>query len=103
MPMHDPPHPGEVIKSECLEPLRLTVTQAAQGLGVTRQALSSLVNGRSGVSTEMAFRLSAAFGSSPETWLRMQMSHNLSTAREQFASLAVERFSDAHTPVASAG
>lgn len=60
MPMHDPPHPGEVIKSECLEPLRLTVTQAAQGLGVTRQALSSLVNGRSGVSAEMAFRLSAA-------------------------------------------
>lgn len=83
MPMHDPPHPGEVIKSECLEPLRLTVTQAAQGLGVTRQALSSLVNGRSGVSTEMAFRLSAAFGSSPETWLRMQMSHNLPKAPKE--------------------
>lgn len=102
MSMHDPPHPGAIIKWECLKPLGLTLEQAAHGLGVSRQALSRLVNGRSGVSTEMAFRLSAAFGSTPETWLRMQMSYNLWEARDRLASLAVERFGDAHTPVTSA-
>ena len=94
MPMQNPPHPGEIVKWECLEPLGLTVKRAAHGLGVTRQALSSLVNGRSGVSTEMACRLSAAFGSSPETWLRMQMAYDLWEAREHLASVEVERFSD---------
>ena len=56
MPMHNPPHPGEIVRHECLEPLGLTVTRAAQGLGVTRQALSDLVNGKAGVSVEMAIR-----------------------------------------------
>ena len=69
MPMNNPPHPGEIVRSECLEPLGLTVTRAAQGLGVTRQALSDLVNEKAGVSVDMAFRLSQAFGSTPETWL----------------------------------
>ena len=69
MPMNNPPHPGEIVRSECLEPLDLTVTRAAQGLGVTRQALSDLVNEKAGVSVDMAFRLSQAFGSTPETWL----------------------------------
>ena len=71
--MRNPPHPGEIVKWDCLETLGLSVKRAAVALGVTRQALSSLINGRSGVSTEMACRLSAAFGSTPETWLRMQM------------------------------
>lgn len=102
MPMQNPPHPGEIVKWECLEPLGLTVKQAALGLGVTRQALSSLVNGRSGVSTEMAYRLSAAFGSTPETWLRMQMSYDLWQARERCASFEVERFSETAAAAAPA-
>ena len=73
MPMHDPPHPGGIVRRQCLEPLGLTVTRAAEGLGGTRQALSELVNGRTGVSVEMAIRLSKAFGSTSETWLGMQM------------------------------
>ena len=77
MAMHNPPHPGGIVKWECLEPLGLTVTRAAEGLGVTRQALSDLVNEKAGMSIEMAIRLSYAFGSTPETWLRMQMAHDL--------------------------
>ena len=83
MPMQDPPHPGEIVRCECLEPLGVTVTRAAQGLGVTRQALSDLVNEKAGVSVEMAHRLSQAFGSTPETWLRMQMAYDLWQTRER--------------------
>ena len=68
MAMHNPLHPGGIVKRQCLEPLGLTVTRAAEGLGVTRQALSQLVNERTGNSVEMAIRLSKAFGSTPETW-----------------------------------
>ena len=92
MPMSNPPHPGEIVKYECLEPLGLTVTRAAEGLGITRQALSELVNERTGVSVEMAIRLSRAFGSTPETWLRMQMAYDLWQARENAAHIQVERF-----------
>ena len=92
MPMIIPPHPGEIVKYECLEPLGLTVTRAAEGLGVTRQALSELVNERTGVSVEMAIRLSRAFGSTPETWLRMQMAYDLWQARERAAQIKVENF-----------
>ena len=92
MPMSDPPHPGEIVKSECLEPLGLTVTRAAQGLGVTRQTLSDLVNGRIGVSVDMAIRLSQAFGSSPETWLGMQTAYDLWQARNRAEEIEVERF-----------
>ncbi len=92
MPMKNPPHPGVIVKWECLEPLGLTVTRAAQGLGVTRQALSDVVNARAGVSVEMAFRLSKAFGSTPEAWLGMQMAYDLWQARERANELAVERF-----------
>ena len=77
MAMHNPLHPGGIVKRQCLEPLGLTVTRAAQGLGVTRQALSQLVNERTGISVEMAIRLSKAFGSMPESWLRMQMAWDL--------------------------
>ena len=68
MAMQNPPHPGGIVKRQCLEPLGLSVTKAAEGIGVTRQALSELVNERTGVSVEMAVRLSKAFGSTPETW-----------------------------------
>ena len=73
MAMQDPPHPGGIVRWQCLEPLGLSVPRAAQGLGVTRQALSEVVSGRTGVSVDMAIRLSKAFGSTPETWLGMQM------------------------------
>ena len=92
MPMYNPPHPGEIVKHECLEPLGLTVTRAAEGLGVTRQALSNLLNEKSGMSVDMALRLSQAFGSTPETWLRLQMAYDLWQAREQAAQIKVERF-----------
>ena len=94
-PMHTPPHPGEIVREECLEPLGLTVTRAAQGLGVTRQALSDLVNGKAGVSVEMSIRLSKAFGSSPETWLGMQTAYDLWRAQERADSIEVERFTQA--------
>ncbi|MYC08132.1 MAG: HigA family addiction module antidote protein [Chloroflexi bacterium] len=97
MPMHNPPHPGEIVKYECLEPLGLTVTRAAEGLGITRQALSNLVNEKSDMSVDMALRLSQAFGSTPETWLRLQMAHDLWQAREQAEQIKVERFAAANT------
>ena len=90
--MHNPPHPGGVVRRQCLEPLGLSVTRAAQGLGVTRQALSDLVNEKAGISVEMAFRLSKAFGSSPETWLGMQMAYDLWQARPRAEQLTVEKF-----------
>ena len=92
MAMQKPPHPGGLVKRQCLEPLGLSVTRAAAGLGVTRQALSELVNGRTGVSVDMAIRLSKAFGSTPETWLGMQMAYDLWQARERGERIAVERF-----------
>jgi antitoxin HigA-1 len=92
MKMHNPPHPGEIIRDQCLEPLGLTITAAAKGLGVTRKALSELVNGHSGVSPEMAIRLSKAFGSSPETWLRLQMQYDLWQAEQRAGSIQVTRF-----------
>ncbi len=95
MGMHNPPHPGGIVKRQCLEPLGLSVTRAARGLGVTRQTLSELVNERTGVSVDMAIRLSKAFGSTPETWLGMQMAYDLWRARERAARIAVERFAAA--------
>ena len=89
--MYNPPHPGGVVRRQCLAPLGLSVTRAAQGLGVTRQALSDLVNEKAGISVEMAFRLSKAFGSSPETWLGMQMAYDLWQARPRAEHLTVEK------------
>ena len=83
MPMKNPPHPGRVVRQDCLEPLGLTVTKAARVLDVTRQALNNLVNGKAGISPEMAVRLSKAFGSTPETWLRMQMNYDLARVRQR--------------------
>ena len=92
MATHDPPHPGGMVRRQCLEPLELTVTRAAEGLGVTPQALSELLNGRTGVSVEMAIRLSKAFGSTLETWLGMQMAYDLWQARNRAKKIAAERF-----------
>ena len=92
MAMCNPPHPGGIIRRQCLEPLGLSVTEAARGLGVTRQALSELVNEKAGISVEMAIRLSKAFGSSPESWLGMQMAYDLWQARDRVRSIEVRRF-----------
>ena len=98
MPMQNPPHPGEIVRWECLEPLGLTATRAAEGLRVTRQALSDLVNGKAGVSVEMSLRLSKAFGSTPETWLGMQMAYDLWQARDRAKEIDVERFASSNSP-----
>ncbi|MGD1276460.1 MAG: HigA family addiction module antitoxin [Tepidisphaeraceae bacterium] len=89
MHMHNPPHPGEVIRELCLEPLGLSVTAAAKALGVTRKSLSELLNGRSGVSPEMAIRLSIAFKTTPESWLSQQMQYDLWKARLKLKKLRV--------------
>src|SRR5467141_2545384 len=80
MTMKDPPHPGVSVRHDCIEHLALTITEAADILGVTRQALNNLVNGRSGISPEMAIRLDKAFGGGAETWLRLQMAYDLAQA-----------------------
>jgi len=77
MKMHNPPHPGEVLKMLCLEPLNLTVTEAARSLGVSRKTLSGILNGRAGISPEMAVRLSIAFDTSAESWLNQQLQYDL--------------------------
>jgi len=92
MKMQNPPHPGEVIREQCLEPLGLSVTAAAEGLGVTRKALSELLNGHSGVSPEMAIRLAQAFGSTPETWLKLQLQFDLAKAETRTKGIKVKRF-----------
>ena len=92
MAMQNPPHPGGIVRRQCLQPLDLTVTKAAEGLGVTRQALSDLVNEKAGVSVEMAIRLSKAFGSTPETWLGMQTAYDLWRARDRAKQIRVKRF-----------
>ena len=77
MRMHNPPHPGEVLKTLCLEPLKVSVTEAAKALGVSRKTLSAILNGRAGISPEMAVRLSLAFGTSAESWLHQQTQYEL--------------------------
>ena len=91
MAMHNPPHPGGILKRQCLEPLGLSVTAAARHLGVSRQSLSELVNERAGVSVDMAIRLTKAFGSSPETWLSLQMAYDLWQAQRRIDDIKVER------------
>jgi antitoxin HigA-1 len=93
MRMHDPPHPGEVLRFLCLEPLGLTVTDAARALGVSRRALSAIVNGRAGISPEMALRLSLAFDTTAESWLAQQVQYDLWRVEKKRASLRVKRLS----------
>lgn len=93
MPMKNPPHPGSFVLTECIEPLGLSITQAADVLGVSRNSLSELVNGRRGISPEMAIRLSKAFGGTPEVWLRQQMAYDL--AQIEAGRIKVNRYEPA--------
>ena len=95
MLMHNPPHPGEVIKELCLEPLGLSVTEAAKGLGVSRKTLSSIVNGKAGISPEMAVRLSIAFNTSSESWVNQQAQYDLWQAEQHHKELRVTPLSAA--------
>jgi len=89
--MKNPVHPGRIVRHDCLEPLGLTVTAGAKILGVTRQTLNNIINARSGISPVMAIRLTKAFGSTPETWLRMQIAYDLAAARKDESKIKVRR------------
>ncbi|MGH7856792.1 MAG: HigA family addiction module antitoxin [Candidatus Binatia bacterium] len=91
MTMHNPPHPGEILRELCLEPLGLTVTETAAALGVSRKTLSAVLNGRAGVSPEMAIRFSIAFGTSAESWLNQQTQFDLWHAERRRKRLRVRR------------
>jgi addiction module HigA family antidote len=91
MKMHNPPHPGEVLRELCLRPLGLTVTEVAAALGVSRKTLSAILNGRAGISPEMAVRLSLAFDTSPESWLNQQVQYDLAQAERDRTKLRVRR------------
>jgi len=92
VPMKNPPHPGRLVRSACLETVGLTVTEGAKVLGVSRPTLSSLINGRAGISPEMAIRLEKAFGSTADAWLRMQAAFDLAQARRRESAIGVERY-----------
>jgi addiction module HigA family antidote len=96
--MKNPPHPGEIIRELCLKPLGLTVTGAAQGLGVTRKTLSLLLNGHAGVSPEMAVRLSQAFGRSPESWLQLQAQYDLAQVKRSAKEIKIQPLYDLNRP-----
>src|SRR6202045_897994 len=100
MTMKNPPHPGLSVRHDCIEPLGLTITEAAEALGVTRQTVNNLVNGKSGISADMAIRLDKAFGGGAETWLGLQKAHDLAQARQHQPDIKDERGSRAklHEP-----
>jgi addiction module HigA family antidote len=89
--MKNPVHPGRIVRHDCLEPLGLSVTEGAKVLGVTRQALNNVVNAKAAISPEMAIRLAKAFGSTAETWLRMQLAYDLAAARKDESKIKVRR------------
>src|SRR5271167_1622923 len=91
MSMKTPVHPGLIVRHDCLEPLGLSISQAAKILGVTRQALNNVITGKSGISPEMSIRLTKAFGSTPETWLGMQLAYDLAAARKSESKIRVRR------------
>ena len=91
MMMMEPPHPGFSLRENCIESCGLTITDAAKALGVTRQTLTKVVNGRSGISPEMALRISKAFGGTAEIWLKMQLTYDLAQAREREGHIKVKR------------
>jgi len=95
MPMKTPPHPGLSVRHDCLEPLRLSVTEAARRLGVSRKQLSELINGRAGISPEMAIRLDKAFGGGADTWLRLQAAYDLAQAMQHADEIKVDRVTPA--------
>lgn len=89
--MHNPPHPGEVLRELCMEPLGLTVTDTANALGVSRKTLSAILNERAGISPEMALRLSMAFNTTAESWLNQQAQYDLWVARQASTKLNVRK------------
>ena len=89
--MNNPPHPGEILKELCLEPMGLSITEAAEALGVSRKTLSTIINGRAGISPEMAIRLSKAFDTSPESWLNQQQQFDLWHAMNSSDTIKVKR------------
>ena len=91
MAMKEPPHPGLSVRHDCLEPLGLSVTEGARALGVTRQSLNNLVNGKAGISPEMAIRLDKAFGGTAEGWLALQTAYDLAQVRKKEPSIMVKR------------
>src|SRR5271157_1738407 len=91
MPMKNPVHPGRIVRHDCLEPLGLSVAEGAKILGVTRQALNNVITGKSAISPQMAIRLTKAFGSTEETWLRMQLAYDLAVARKDESKIKVRR------------
>ena len=93
--MHNPPHPGEILRDLCLDPLGLTVTEAAGALGVSRKTLSSILNGHSGISAEMALRLSIAFNTTAESWLLQQLQYDLAQVEPKLKSFQVKKFAAA--------
>jgi antitoxin HigA-1 len=93
--MHKPPHPGEILRELCLDPLGLTVTQAASALGISRKTLSSILNGHSGISADMAIRLSIAFNTTAESWLLQQLQYDLAQAEPKRKSFQVKKFAAA--------
>ena len=93
--MHNPPHPGEILRELCLDPLGLTVTQAAAALGVSRKTLSSILNGHSGISAEMAIRLSIAFNTTAESWLLQQLQYDLAQVEPKRRSYQVKKIAAA--------
>jgi len=93
MRMHNPPHPGEILRELCLEPLGLSVTRAAKALGVSRKTLSTILNERAGISPEMAIRLSKAFDTSAESWLNQQVQYDLWIAEKNAKNIRVEHLS----------
>jgi addiction module HigA family antidote len=90
--MHKPPHPGEILSGLWLNPMGLSVTKAARALGVSRKTLSKIVNGNSGISPEMAFRLSIAFGGSPESWMGHQVVYDLWQVEQHKHELNIKPF-----------
>ena len=93
MRMHNPPHPGVVLRELCIDPLELTVTEAASGLGVSRKTLSAILNCRAGISPEMAIRLAKAFGTSAESWLNQQVQYDLWVAEQTVGEIKVKQLS----------
>ena len=91
MLMHNPPHPGEIIKELCLEPLGISISAAAKALGVSRKTLSAIINGHAGISPEMAIRLSIAFETTAESWLNQQSQYDLWHAEQHRSELHVEK------------
>jgi addiction module HigA family antidote len=91
MPIKNPPHPGEIVKELCIDPLGLTITQAADALGVTRSTLSKVINGKTSLSPEMAIRLSKSFGSTPAFWLRLQLSYDLAQLEKRAKTIEVRQ------------